>query len=70
MSMFIKELFNMGYEKIILDTNLKNERAQHVYELLGFNKVRIRENCWKDQLGEFQSAVDYELMQKIFVEYK
>ena len=69
LSIFIKELFNMGYDKIILDTNLKNKRAQHVYEILGFNQVRIRENCWKDQLGELQSAVDYELVQKNFVEY-
>ena len=69
LSIFIKELFNMGYDKIILDTNLKNKRAQHVYEILGFNKVRVRENCWKDQLGELQSAVDYELVQKNFVQY-
>ena len=70
LSMFIKELFSMGYDKIILDTNLKNHRAQHVYEILGFKKVRVRENCWKDQLGEVQSMVDYELEQKSFVEYK
>lgn len=70
LSMFIRELFVMGYEKIILDTNLKNERAQHVYEKLGFNKVGVRENCWKDQLGKLQSAVDYELVQKFFIEYK
>ena len=69
LSMFIKELFSMGYDKIILDTNLKNHRAQHVYEILGFKKVRVRENCWKDQLGEVQSMVDYELEQKSFVEY-
>ena len=69
LSIFIKELFNMGYDKIILDTNLKNKRAQHVYEILGFIKVRVRENCWKDQLGELQSAVDYELVQKNFVQY-
>lgn len=34
--MLIEELFSMGYEKIILETNLKNTRAQHVYERLGF----------------------------------
>lgn len=70
LSMFIRELFAEGYEKIILDTNLKNKRAQHVYEKLGFKKVCVRENCWKDQLGELQSAVDYELVQEKFVEYK
>ena len=36
---------------------------------LRFIKVRVRENCWKDQLGELQSAVDYELVQKNFVQY-
>jgi len=60
--MLLDELFcNYGYEKIILDTNLNNNRAQHVYEKLGFRKVGIRYDCWKDQLGELQSAVDYEL---------
>jgi len=50
-----------------LDTNLKNTRAQHVYEKLGFRKVRTRINAWKDQLGELQSAVDYELTAEDFV---
>jgi predicted N-acetyltransferase YhbS/RimJ/RimL family protein N-acetyltransferase/NAD(P)H-dependent FMN reductase len=61
--LFIDALFTYyGYEKIILDTNVKNERAQHVYEnKLGFKRVRVRENSWVDQLGEPQSAVDYEL---------
>lgn len=40
---FLKMLLNhifmsMEYDKIILDTNLKNERAQYVYERLGFGK--------------------------------
>lgn len=70
LSMLIKELFHRGYDKVILDTNLRNKRAQHVYELLGFHQVRVRENCWKDQLGELQTAVDYELVQDHFVEYR
>ncbi len=70
LSMFIGELFNMGYKKIILDTNLKNERAQHVYKKLGFTKVGIRNDAWTDQLGEPQSAVDYELTRELFIEYK
>jgi predicted N-acetyltransferase YhbS len=45
-----------------LDTNVKNERAQYVYEKkLGFKRIRVRENSWIDQLGEPQSAIDYEL---------
>ena len=70
LSMLIRELFNQGYEKIKLDTNLKNERAQHVYEKLGFSKIGVRENCWRDQLGNLQSAVDYELVKESFVEYR
>ena len=63
LSVFIDALFKYyGYIKIMLDTNVKNERAQHVYESkLGFKKVRINENSWHDQLGEPQSSIDYEM---------
>lgn len=70
LSMLISYLFDeLGYKKIVLDTNLSNKRAQHVYEQLGFRKVRVRENSWRNQLGELQSAVDYELAQDEFVSY-
>lgn len=59
--MLIAELFSRGYEKIVLDTNLNNVRAQHVYEKLGFQKLRVNRDGWKDQLGVLQSSVDYEL---------
>lgn len=60
--MLISTLFyKYGYSKIILDTNLNNKRAQHVYEKLGFHKVRVNMDSWKNQLGELQSSVDYEL---------
>lgn len=60
--MFIGELFKAyGFEKIVLDTNLGNLRAQHVYEKLGFRKVKIEYNSWKNQLGELQSRVCCEL---------
>ena len=45
----------------MLDTDLENRRAQHVYELLGFRRTGIRRDCWQDQLGRPRSAVDYEL---------
>ena len=62
LSMFIDALFHRGYDRIIVDTNTKNKRAQHVYESkLGFRMVRVQENSWRDQLGELQSAIDYEL---------
>ena len=70
LSMLISYLFDeLGYEKIVLDTNLNNKRAQHVYEQLGFRKVKVRENSWRNQLGELQSAVDYELLQTEFTSY-
>lgn len=68
--MLIAALFQeMGYEKIVLDTNLSNKRAQHVYEKLGFRKVCVLENSWQNQLGEWQSAVCYELKPEEFVNY-
>lgn len=69
LSLLIQFLFGMGYAKIILDTNLKNTRAQHVYELLGFQKTGVRIDSWRDQLGNLQSAVDYELTQNDFHTY-
>ena len=58
-----------SYSKIVLDTNLKNTRAQHVYESLGFRKVRTNIDAWTDQTGRPQSSVDYELLEKDFVNY-
>ena len=69
LSMLIAWLFQNGYSKIVLDTNLTNARAQHVYESLGFCKVRTNIDSWKDQLGQLQSSVDYELVKKDFVSY-
>ncbi len=69
LSMLSGWLFRNGYSKIVLDTNLTNTRAQHVYESLGFRKIRINMDSWKDQLGRLQSSVDYELVEKDFVSY-
>ena len=63
LKLLINYLFHQRFvEKIVLNTNLSNTRAQHVYESLGFKKLGIRENSWKNQLGELQSTVDYELV--------
>ena len=69
LSMLISALFKKGYQKIILDTNLNNTRAQHVYESLGFKKIRVNVDSWKDQLGVLQSSVDYELIEACFVNH-
>lgn len=70
LSMLIAWLFGQGYSKIVLDTNLTNKRAQHVYELLGFHKLRTNIDSWTDQLGQLQSSVDYELIEHNFVDYR
>lgn len=70
LSMLISWLFEQGFQKIVLDTNLTNLRAQHVYESLGFRKLRTNIDSWTDQLGEKQSSVDYELTGKDFVDFR
>jgi len=67
LKMLISALFAKGYERIILDTNLKNTRAQHVYEKIGFRKLRVNYNAWKDQLGVWQSSVEYALIKPDFI---
>jgi RimJ/RimL family protein N-acetyltransferase len=66
LKLFISRLFADGYTRIVLDTNLNNTRAQHVYEKIGFQKLRINHNAWNNQLGEPQSSVDYELLSSQF----
>ena len=66
LSLLIRHLLDHGYRKIILDTSPKNTRAQHVYEKLGFRKLRINQDSWKNQLGQPESSVDYELTEETF----
>lgn len=67
LKMLIGSLFSAGFREIRLDTNVKNERAQHVYEALGFEKAAVRERAWRDQRGQWQTAVDYVLAPERFV---
>lgn len=69
LSLLIRYLFSSGYEKIVLDTNLKNTRAQHVYEKLGFHKTAVNIDSWKNQLGEWESSVDYALNPSDFADW-
>ena len=59
----------MGFGKIVLDTDLENLRAQHVYERLGFRRLRINSGSWRDQLGQVRSSVDYELAPEDFISF-
>lgn len=70
LSMLIRWLFDNGNTKIVLDTNLRNLRAQHVYESLGFRKLRANMDSWTDQLGQKQSSIDYELVETDFVDFR
>lgn len=70
LSMMIERLFTDGVKKIVLDTDIDNQRARHVYELLGFKKIRVDMNSWTNQLGESRSSVHYELISSDFVNYK
>lgn len=62
LKLLIEYLFTeVMVDRIVLDTNLKNTRAQHVYEKIGFIKTATHMDSWKDQTGQFQSVIDYEL---------
>lgn len=60
--------YTMGYEMIVLDTDLNSHRTQYVYKLLGFQKVQIAIDSWRHQLGNLQSSIDYELVADNFLD--
>jgi RimJ/RimL family protein N-acetyltransferase len=60
-NMLIGELFGRGYQKIIVDADLENIRAQKTYEKVGFVQVARHENSWTDQMGQSRGHIDYEL---------
>jgi RimJ/RimL family protein N-acetyltransferase len=52
LKMFIDFLFDdLRYDKRVVDTKLHNEKAQHVYEKLGFKKVSSDEEAVFYELG-------------------
>jgi len=68
LDMLIAQLFeHLEFERIVLDTNAENVRAQRAYERLGFRKVAVHTDSWTNQLGHLQSSIDYELLKS---EYK
>lgn len=69
LSLLIRALFERGVPAVVLDTDLENHRAQHVYESLGFTRLGIRRNCWRNQIGELRSAVDYEIIPGRLVDF-
>ena len=70
LSLLIDSLFHeYGYEEIILDTNQKNTRAQHVYTSLGFQQTGIEVDSWQNQVGELQTSIFYELNEENFINF-
>lgn len=70
LSMLISSLYNdLGYKVIDISTNVKNTRAQHVYEELGASKVQVIVDAWRDQLGVLQSIVEYKMYPESFVNF-
>lgn len=69
LSLLVQYLFDNGYTKIVLDTNLNNTRAQHVYEKLGFQRLRVNPDSWQNQLGQWESSVDYALNADTFTNF-
>ena len=69
LSMLISELFRRGVGEIILDTMENNSRARHVYELLGFERLRINKNVWTSPAGTAYSSVDYRLAPENFKDF-
>ncbi|MFA5235741.1 MAG: GNAT family protein [Bacilli bacterium] len=48
----ISYLFDeLKMKTVVLDTNLKNKRAQHVYESIGFLSTGIRYQAFKKSIG-------------------
>jgi RimJ/RimL family protein N-acetyltransferase len=61
--LFIDALFRYhGCEKIILDTDMKNERAKHVYEKkLGFRVLGVQKNPSLDESEYYASVIYFEM---------
>ena len=69
LKMFFDYLFKVkNVDKITCDTNLKNIRAQLVYEKkMGMRRIKTEYNCWTDQVGERQSATFFEITKEQYL---
>ena len=71
----LKQMFNYLFtvknaEKLTCDTNLKNIRAQYVYEYkLKMKRVKTLYYCWTNQIGEKSSATFFEITKKDFLSF-
>lgn len=69
LSMLIKALFAMRFQRIVLDTDLENRRAQHVYEKVGFTRLGVAHDSWRNSLGQLRSSVGYEMKPGALVDF-
>ena len=60
--LMVRELFSAKqYDKIVLNTDADNTRAQRVYEKIGFKKNGSYADTWTDQMGNSRGHIAYEL---------
>ena len=69
LSMLIRELFRLGVGEILLDTMTDNSRARHVYELIGFECMRVNIDSWVSPDGIAYSSADYRLVPERFHDF-
>lgn len=67
LSMVVAALFASGCQKVVLDTDSENRRAQHVYETLGFRRGLICPDAFQDPAGHMHTAVNYSLIPTDFI---
>jgi len=63
LTIYIDALFRYyGYERIIIDTDMKNERARHVYEKkLGFRFLGTQKNSSLDESDYYETVIYFEM---------
>ncbi len=55
-------------DRVIIDTLLDNKRAQYVYEnKMKLRKINVKEDAWKDPLGNMRGIVEYEITKEEFL---
>ena len=62
LSLLFNHLFNnKGFEKIIVNCNIKNQAGNALYRKVGFIFTHTQENAWVDPQGEVHHVHHYEL---------
>lgn len=67
LSLVLAALFAGGCQKVILDTDIENRRAQHVYEALGFRRRTVCPDAFRDPSGRLHTTIVYFLRPTDFI---